>query len=91
MAARGGAAREVTDQLEVTDNLSFETDRYEIHIKGRLGDTSLSAFGELLAEFRPVVTVLHGELPDQAALYGVLGRIQSLGLELLEVRRLPRG
>jgi hypothetical protein len=28
-------------------------------------------------------------LPDQAALYGVLAEIEALGLELLEVRRLP--
>jgi hypothetical protein len=31
--------------------------------------------------------VLGGEIADQAALYGVLDRIESLGLELLEVRR----
>jgi hypothetical protein len=34
-------------------------------------------------------TVLTGPLPDQAALYGVLAEIEALGLELLEVRRLP--
>ena len=65
-------------------------DRYEIHVVGRLGEATLDAFRELGAEFRPAQTVLAGELPDQAALYGVLGRIQSLGLELLEVRRLSR-
>jgi hypothetical protein len=30
--------------------------------------------------------VLTGLLPDQAALYGVLGEIEALGLVLLEVR-----
>jgi hypothetical protein len=33
--------------------------------------------------------VLTGTLADQAALYGVLAQIEALGLELLEVRRLP--
>ena len=34
-------------------------------------------------------TVLTGPLPDRAALHGVLAEIEALGLELLEVRRLP--
>ena len=34
-------------------------------------------------------TVLTGTLADQAALNGVLAEIEALGLELLEVRRLP--
>jgi len=34
--------------------------------------------------------VLTGALPDRAALHGVLAEIESLGLELLEVRRLPQ-
>ena len=34
-------------------------------------------------------TAIRGWLPDQAALYGILTRIRLLGLELLEVRRLP--
>jgi hypothetical protein len=33
--------------------------------------------------------VLTGALPDRAALHGVLAEIEALGLELLEVRRLP--
>ena len=36
----------------------------------------------------PAETVMRGELRDQAELHGLLDRIQSLGLELLEVRRL---
>jgi hypothetical protein len=36
-------------------------------------------------------TVLTGLLPDAAALYGVLGAIEALGLDLLEVRKIrPR-
>jgi hypothetical protein len=33
-------------------------------------------------------TVLHGPVPDQEALYALLDRIQALGLDLIEVRRL---
>jgi hypothetical protein len=32
--------------------------------------------------------VLHGPVQDQAALHGLLDRIQSLGLELVEIRQL---
>ena len=34
-------------------------------------------------------TVLTGAISDQAELYGVLAEIEALGLELLEVRRVP--
>jgi hypothetical protein len=47
------------------------------------------AFEPLAAEVLPVETVLHGEIADQAALHGFLDRVQALGLELIEVRRLP--
>ena len=36
----------------------------------------------------PVDTVLEGTVDDGAALHGVLRRIEALGLELVEVRRL---
>ncbi|HTE68144.1 MAG TPA: hypothetical protein VK942_05205 [Actinomycetes bacterium] len=62
---------------------------YEIRIRGRLSDAVAAAFEGLSATVEPVETVLHGPVRDQAALYGLLDRIQSLGLELLEVRRLP--
>jgi hypothetical protein len=62
---------------------------YEIRIKGRLSDSLLAVFEGLNASVEPVETVLHGPVQDQAALYGLLDRIQSLGLELVEIRRLP--
>jgi hypothetical protein len=61
---------------------------YEIRIRGRLGESLLAAFEGLAATVAPVETVLHGPVLDQAALYGLLDRIQTLGLELVEVRRL---
>ncbi len=61
--------------------------RYEIRIRGKLSATLQSTFEGMTAEFEPVETVLCGVLEDQAALYGVLEHVQSLGLELVEVRR----
>jgi hypothetical protein len=63
--------------------------RYEIWVRGHLGETMCSAFPALRAQPRGADTVLTGALPDQAALYGVLAEIEALGLELLELRRLP--
>ena len=68
---------------------SVAVTRYEIRVKGRLTETILPSFPELEATVNPVETVLHGPLQDQAALYGLLERIESLGLELVEVRQLP--
>ncbi|MGH3210154.1 MAG: hypothetical protein ACRDNO_20605 [Trebonia sp.] len=65
--------------------------RYQIRVRGRLGRTMRAAFPSLNAEVHGVDTVLTGPLADQAALYGVLARIEALGLELIEVRRLPDG
>jgi hypothetical protein len=60
---------------------------YEIRVRGPLGRTMRAAFPELRAHARGGDTVLAGALPDQAALYGVLTRIEALCLELLEVHR----
>jgi hypothetical protein len=62
---------------------------YEIRVRGRLTDSLLAAFEDMRASVEPPETVLQGPVQDQAALYGLLGRVQALGLELLEVRRLP--
>jgi hypothetical protein len=62
---------------------------HEIFIRGHLGETALHAFPTLRAERRGNLTVLTGALADQPALHGVLSEIEALGLELLEVRRLP--
>lgn len=61
--------------------------RYLIRINGHLGDTLLSAFPALTWEQQGPETVLTGLL-DRPGLHGVLAEIDSLGLELLEVRQL---
>ena len=44
-------------------------------------------FEGLAAHVEPVETTLYGTVEDQAALHGLLERIEVLGLELIEVRR----
>jgi hypothetical protein len=61
---------------------------YEIRIKGRLSDSLCGAFEDFNAAVRPAETVMRGELRDQSELHGVLDQIQSLGLELIEVRKI---
>jgi hypothetical protein len=65
----------------------MQTTHYEITVRGRLSARLLAAFDGLTATSSSTETVLRGEIVDQAALYGVLERIESLGLELLGVHR----
>jgi hypothetical protein len=69
------------------------SNHYEIRVRGRLTNALASEFRELdlEASVEPVETTLHGAVVDQAALYGLLRRIEALGLELVEVRRVTVG
>jgi hypothetical protein len=64
---------------------------YEIRVRGRMSDRLCETFEDFSASLKPAETVMRGPVRDQAELHGVLDRIQSLGLELIEVRRLPPG
>jgi hypothetical protein len=48
-------------------------------------------FDRLTVSVEPVETVVHGPLRDQAALQGLLARLEASGIQLLEVRRLRTG
>ncbi len=61
---------------------------YEIRITGIVPPEALLDFEDLTASVEPVETVLHGQLPDQAALHGLLARLEMLGVQVVEVRRL---
>ena len=69
---------------------SLASDRYRITVRGGLGDASRQAFEDFVIESDGTETRLFQEL-DQAALYGALNRIQSLGLELVDLTRLADG
>jgi hypothetical protein len=45
----------------------------------------------MASEVKGSETVLTGLLEDRSALFGVLGQIEALGLELLELRQIPAG
>jgi hypothetical protein len=62
---------------------------FEVHVRGELSPNELEDIEYLTATVVPTETVLSGVVPDQAALLGLLARLQSLGLEVVEVRRLP--
>jgi hypothetical protein len=63
--------------------------RYEIRVDGHMSDTLAEAFPELGHVVMAGQTVLFGPVVDEAQLYGLLARCQSLGLRVVEMRQLP--
>ncbi|AWW39721.1 MULTISPECIES: hypothetical protein [Streptomyces] len=63
--------------------------RYEIRVDGKMSDTLIAAFPELESFLVQHQTVLFGPVVDEAQLYGLLSRLQALGLRVAEMRRLP--
>lgn len=64
---------------------------YEIRVAGVLPPEALLDFERLTASVEPVETVVHGPLQDQSALKGLLARLETFGVEVIEVRRLHGG
>jgi hypothetical protein len=58
---------------------------YELSFKGAASDTLAGAFDGCEITTSHGVTILRREVPDQAALQGLLARVNALGLELLDV------
>ena len=67
----------------------MRTKAYEIHVRGELPDDVLPELGGLQVSVEKPETVLRGSIRDQAALHGILQRLQSLGIEIVEMRQLP--
>jgi hypothetical protein len=59
--------------------------KYRIVLRGWLSENFESAFDGMTVEHAPNRTVLTGDVRDQAQLYGLIGRLQEFGIELLAV------
>ena len=63
---------------------------YRVRVQGRLDENWSDWLGGMAVvtendDDGPTITTLSGDVPDQAALHGLLNRIRDLGLPLIEV------
>jgi hypothetical protein len=62
---------------------------YRIVARSELSERYAAAFEGLEMETKDGQTILTGEIKDQPHLFGILGRINGLGVELLSVQAMP--
>lgn len=60
---------------------------YEFRIIGRLSDRARAAFPGMDVREVPAETIISGDVADDGGLQDVLSLMQSLGLEVVSVRR----
>ncbi len=82
----GGTDGQLTPEADVTSSIE-----YEIRVCGAVPEAVLVEMEGVRSRVEPVQTVIRGPVPDQAALHGIINRLQRLGLDLIEVRRVPAG
>ena len=58
--------------------------RYEVRVRGRVSDLLLAELG--VGEETTVTTSMIVEVSDEAALYGLLRRVEALGIELVSIQ-----
>ena len=61
---------------------------YELRVAGAVPEQDLRDLGAVTLAVDQVCTILYG-IPDQSALYGLLLRLRALGIEVVEVHRVP--
>jgi hypothetical protein len=62
---------------------------YRVAVRSEPSDRYASAFEGMRMETGEGQTILSGEVKDQPHLFGILQRLNGLGLELLSVEALP--
>lgn len=64
--------------------------RYEFLVDGNLTERALAAFPEFtVSSSSHAYTALYGPVGSETQLRGILGRFDTLGLLVVEMRRLP--
>jgi hypothetical protein len=64
---------------------------YAFRISGRVPHALTAALAPLKSVETSADTLLVGPVTDRAALHGYIAHLEALGLELVELRRLPAG
>ena len=65
------------------------TTTYVIELNGRLPAALVTELRTFEQEVDDATTVLTGQILDSAALYGLLARLESLGVALVSIRPVP--
>jgi hypothetical protein len=85
---RRGGMGDTHTSIEIQDEPAL----YEIRLKGHLVDRWAGWFGDVSIRLEDNgTTLLTCPVVDQAALYGLLKKVRSLGLPLLSVSRVESG
>jgi hypothetical protein len=63
--------------------------QYEFRVLGRLSGTTRQAFADMGVTEIPAETIISTTLADDGELHTILALIQSLGLNIISVERVP--
>lgn len=64
---------------------------YDVTFKGEAGPAIRAQFEDLEIRSKDGLSVVRVVASDQASLYGVINKVNALGLELLDVNRVEEG
>ncbi len=75
----------------MTNGLEFDLPTpYQIHLKGALDSSWSDWFDGFTITIQGDETILNGSVIDQAALHGILAKINELGLPIVSVEKISQ-
>lgn len=75
----------MNESQEAREREPMQAQTFEITFLGRAGTTLRAEFDDCEVTIGPGTTTLRAELPDRGALSGLMERINSLGLDVIDV------